>query len=211
MSGMESMDRKRWSTWWKEGRPGALTSEEFEACMAHWVKKGGHSGPERSEKLSEYTALNAVRMRRIGKTYAMSEPMEALLTSGRCNGQHWVVITESWCGDAAQSAPIIGAWAKKAGVPLEWVLRDGANGIIDDFLTRGGRSVPIWIVADKGGRVLHHWGPRPQAAMQMVQEFRSMPEPKLPYSEFAATVQLWYAKDKGRSFEKEAMALLAKD
>jgi len=211
MSGTKSMDRKRWSTWWQAGRPGSLTSEEFKTSMERWVNTGGHSGPEPSEKLSEYTALNAVRMRRIAKTYAISEPMEALLTSEKCSGQHWVVITESWCGDAAQSSPIIEAWARKAGVPLEWVLRDGANGIIDDFLTRGGRSVPIWIVADKRGHVLQRWGPRPKPAMQMVRQYRNLEEPKPAYSEFAAEVQLWYAKDKGRTFEKEAMKMLNLD
>ena len=209
MNGKESIERRRWTEWWAQGRPGALSTEAFQASMEQWVKTDGHSGPEPSEKLSAYTALNAVRMRRVVKTYKMSEPMKALLDGGRCAGQHWVLITESWCGDAAHSTPLVGIWAQRAGVTLHWVLRDGGNGLIDDFLTRGGKSVPIWIVADEEGKVLHCWGPRPQPAMEMVLQYRNAPEPKSPYSEFAAEVQLWYSRDKGQTFEKEAFEMLA--
>ncbi len=209
MSTQGTSERERWSAWWNQGRPDALSSEEFEALMEHWVKTDGHSGAEPSDKLSAYTALNAVRMRRVLKTYKMSDSMKTLLDSGRCAGQHWVLITESWCGDAAQSTPLIAAWAQRAGVPLDWVLRDGENGLIDDFLTRGGRAVPMWIVSDTLGEVLHCWGPRPQPAMEMVNQYRILPEPKPPYAEFAAEVQLWYARDKGRTIEEEAREMLA--
>ena len=35
-------------------------------------------------------------------------------------------------------------WAERAGVPLDVVLRDVPDSIMDDFPTNGGRSIPVW-------------------------------------------------------------------
>ena len=197
-----------WTAWWETGRTGAMSHESYVAAMEQWAERGEHSGPEASEKFAEYTALNWARMKRISKTYKMGEEMKVFLESGACAGQHWVVITESWCGDAIQSGPLIARMAKTAGVTLEWVLRDGPNGIIDDFPTGGGRSIPIWIVADDQGQVLGTWGPRPATVRDKVAEYRARREPKPPYAEYAAEIQLWYARNRGREIEAEALALL---
>ena len=199
-----------WTTWWAAGRPGAMTSVEYMEAMEDWVTRGGNSGSEASEELAGYTVLNATRMRRVYKTYRVCEAMRALLDSGSCRGQHWVVITESWCGDAAQSSPLIRSWAERAGVRLDWVLRDGDQPIIEDFLTNGGRSIPVWVVADEAGRVMGRWGPRPSTARRMALEHRNAPDPKPPYAEFASKLQLWYARDRGREIEEEALALLTR-
>ena len=200
--------RPQWARWWADGRPGAMDTEAYLEAMAEWTAQGAHSGPEASEKLAGYTALNAVRMKRVGKTYKMGEAMTELLHSKACDGQHWVIITESWCGDAAQSGPLISRLAEVAGITLEWVLRDGSNGIIEDFLTNGSKSIPIWIVADATGEVRGTWGPRPNSVKNMVAEYQAQPEPKPSYAEYAAQAQLWYARNRGMEFEAEARALL---
>lgn len=201
-------DRPLWHAWWAEGRPGSFSSDGFMAAMAEWVSQKGHSGPEPSRKMAEYTALNAVRMRRVAKTHVMSPEMQHLLDSGACDGQHWVIITESWCGDGAQTTPIIRKLAERAGVPVYWVLRDSGTTIIDDFLINGGRSVPIWVVADGGGQVLGHWGPRPSTAAAMAAEYRSAPQPREDYDAFSTRLQLWYARNRGKEFEQEALDML---
>jgi len=202
------MERPTWEQWWADGRPSAMTTAAYLDAMSEWVASEAHSGPEPSEKLAEYTALNAVRMKRVAKTYRMGEGMAEFLDSGACRGQHWVVITESWCGDAAQSGPLVARLAERAGVPLEWVLRDGENAVIDDFLTRGGKSIPIWVVANGAGEVLATWGPRPASVRDMVDAYRAQPDPKPPYAEYAAQVQLWYARNRGKEFEDEAYQML---
>ena len=202
------IQRPVWEEWWAKGRPGAMAPDAYDQAMLDWVEHETHSGPEPKEKYAEYTRLNAARARRVAKTYRMSEAMSTWLDSGASEGLHWVVITESWCGDAVQCLPLVRMWAERAGVPLDVVLRDGPDSIMDDFLTNGGRSIPIWIVADADGHVLGQWGPRPATARSMVLEHRNAPEPKPPYSEFAAQVQLWYARDRGVEIEHEALALL---
>lgn len=197
-----------WRKWWAEGRPGAMTAAGYEAAMEDWVAQAAHSGPTPSVKYAGYTQLNLVRMRRLAKTHKVSDAMAAFLDSGCCASQHWVVITESWCGDAVQLLPLVRLWAERAGVGLDVILRDGNDPVIDDFLTRGGRSIPIWVVANETGQVLGQWGPRPATAKKMVLDHRNAPEPKPPYAEFAAQVQLWYARDKGREIEHEALSVL---
>ena len=197
-----------WRKWWTAGRPGAMTAAGYEAAMEDWVAQSAHSGPTPSEKNAAYTKLNLVRMRRLAKTHKVSDAMATFLDSGCCGSQHWVVITESWCGDAIQFMPLVRLWAERAGVCLDVILRDGENPVIDDFMTRGGRSIPIWVVADVSGEVMGQWGPRPATAKKMVMDHRNAPEPKPPYAEFAAQVQLCYARNKGREIEREAHCML---
>ena len=205
---MQELQRPVWAAWWADGRPGAMTPETYGQAMLDWVEQQAHSGPEPKEKYAEYTRLNAARARRVAKTYRMSEDMATILDSGRTEGQHWVVITESWCGDAVQCLPLIRMWAERAEVPLEVMLRDTGVPLIDDFRTRGGRSIPMWVVAETSGAVLGQWGPRPETARRMVLEHKEALEPKPPYAEFASQVQLWYARDRGREIEREAREML---
>ena len=156
---------------------GAMTAEEYDRAMQGWVDAQAHSGPEQKEKYAEYTG--SMQRERGGWPRPIGSRTPCLhgWIQARPGGHHWVVITESWCGDAVQCLPLIRMWAERGGVPLDVVLRDGRNGIMDDFLTNGGRSIPVWIVADGDGRVLGQWGPRPATARDMVLAHRQAPSP----------------------------------
>lgn len=197
----------RWSAWWNGGRPGAFTYDAFIAEVDQWTAAGLHSGSAASESLSKFNALNAVRMRRVAKTLKWPVELAAFLDGGNISDQHWVCITESWCGDAAQTLPFIAAMAERGGAALDVVLRDGDNGLIEDFLSGGSKSIPKWIMADRSGHVLGEWGPRPAPLQQMVQSNKSLEQP-LTKQEMAVQIQLWYARDRGRRFFEEAEALL---
>lgn len=196
-----------WDLWWAAGRPHAMSFMEFERAMERWVEDGVHSGPQDSTDLAHYTRLNAHRMRRARKTMPWTEELRNALAALDADRHHWVLITESWCGDGAMTGALVAAMAEESGIPLEVVLRDGPSGLMDDFLTRGGRSIPIWILADSGGSVLGYWGPRPEPLQAIVDAHRAAPEPKPDYRSFSEQVQLWYARDRGRAFLEEAMAL----
>ncbi len=200
--------RPIWKEWWMSGRPGAMTYMDYVDHMAQWVEEKGHSGPKPSTSLANYTKLNAARMRRVGKTLSWPNEMDAIL-EGLPAGHRWVLITESWCGDAAQAAPLIWAMAEKAGIPLDVVLRDGETRLMDEFLRNGGRSIPVWICASKEGEVLTTWGPRPHVLQNMWEAYRAAPEPKKPKDVFSREAQEWYNRDKGHSFFEDAMAMLS--
>ena len=202
----QELQRPVWAAWWADGRPGAMTPETYGQAMLDWVEQQAHSGPEPKEKWSTPGSMRPGRgewPRRIGcpRTWRRSS-----IPGGRKDNTGW-------------SSPRVGAampcsacrcrmWAERAEVPLEVMLRDTGVPLIDDFRTRGGRSIPMWVVAETSGAVLGQWGPRPETARRMVLEHKEALEPKPPYAEFAAQVQLWYARDRGREIEREAREML---
>lgn len=74
----------------------------------------------------------------------------------------WLAITESWCIDSANSLPVVYKMsAVNPNIEVKVVLRDSSS-IIDNFTTRGSRSIPKVICLDAESLVvLGAWGPRP--------------------------------------------------
>ena len=201
------MTRNIWSTWWANGRPGAILGDAYDAAFKDWVDQGRHSSGDAPSSLVEFTALNAVRMRRVSKTSKIPASLLAVLQTQAVGKLHWTVITESWCGDAAQTGPLMAAMAKQAGISIHWMLRDSPPLLIDDFLTGGSKSIPLWVISNASGEVLGHWGARPQALQQVVSANKSQPD-SLSKQDMAVQIQLWYARDRGRTFFAEAETLL---
>ncbi|MCQ4503980.1 thioredoxin family protein, partial [Vibrio parahaemolyticus] len=61
----------------------------------------------------------------------------------------WLVISESWCGDAAHVMPILNKVAElNDAIDYKIVLRDDNEALMDQFLTNGGKSIPKLIMLD---------------------------------------------------------------
>src|SRR5690606_29582409 len=69
------------------------------------------TGINHSESYLDYTKMNVQRMNRWDKTVKISPELENVVVS-ISSPQVWLVITEAWCGDAAQSIPFIAKVAK---------------------------------------------------------------------------------------------------
>lgn len=169
--------------------------------------EGKTTGKNQSEAMLEYASLNLQRMRRIQKTYHVSEETLSKLST-KNHQMIWLVITEGWCGDAAQNIPILNKLAEAIeGIDLQLILRDEHLDLMDQFLTEGSRSIPKLIAVDKNSRdVLFTWGPRPAVAQQMMVDQKH--NPTLSSEEFKKSLHLWYARDKGASTEKELVDLI---
>src|SRR5690606_13837367 len=118
------------------------------------VKEEKTSGPDQSEELVYYTGLNLVRMERTKKTFAFTEELSEAVRLLRREFK-FVVLTEAWCGDAAQAIPVLGAMEELAegNIELQFLLRDENPELMDQFLTNGGRSIPKLIIYDRKGEV----------------------------------------------------------
>ena len=90
--------------------------EEYYQLMETLTEKGGTTGENQSEGLINYTKLNFSRMKRILKTTQIADEV---LSTVNCltDKLYWVVLTESWCGAAAQNIPV---FAKIAEADLEY-------------------------------------------------------------------------------------------
>src|SRR5690606_21343878 len=112
--------------------------------------------------------------------------------------QIWLVITEAWCGDAAQIAPVLFKMAEASpAITLKFVYRDEHQELRDALLTNGGPSIPELIALNAANDVLFTWGPRPLLAAELVEDFKSKNE--VFTSAFKQELQNWYNKDKGKS------------
>lgn len=174
--------------------------------------EGKTTGPNQSEFYIEIANLNQARMNRLDRKPKLTEETSAFLD--RLDRELiFLVLTEGWCGDAAQSVPVIN-WMVNASQSLHLycLLRDENPELMDQFLTDGARSIPKVIVLDAETKeVLGDWGPRPAEAQKMVIDYKNMPETEKPdYTEFQKQLHTWYARDKTKSTQAEIVKVLSK-
>jgi len=169
---------------------------------------GKTTGDEQSEAMINYTKLNDRRMTRWDKTFKIPEDIQQKLQA--LNKElMFLVITESWCGDAAASLPVVNKIAETSpNISLKVVLRDKSPELIDAFLTNGARSIPKVIILDEANNeIIGEWGPRPSIATQMVADFKE--EHGKLTAEFKQDLQVWYNKNKGQNILEDILELLA--
>ncbi|NUU61164.1 thioredoxin family protein [Paenibacillus agri] len=83
-----------------------------------------------------------------------------------------LILAADWCGDVVRNVPAVFRILETAGIKTEVLILEENQDLMDNFLTMGGRSVPIVIFADTGGYVLGHWGPRPEHVQRLMREFK---------------------------------------
>lgn len=116
-----------------------------------------------------------------------------------------LVIAADWCGDAANTVPVLARLAELVrGMELRVLERDSFPEAIDAYRTNGTRSIPIAIALTESSEELGHWGPRPAALQEWVISNTKM----IPSPQRYAYARKWYAKDKGETTLRELLAAL---
>jgi hypothetical protein len=118
------------------------------------------------------------------------------------------VISEGWCGDAAQLVPVFHKMAELSPrIELKIALRDDNDDLMHLFLTNGSRSIPKLIIIDKNTlEVLGDFGPRPEGAKQLILDYKA--EHGVVDETAKTNLQLWYLHDKGLSTQQEVMEVM---
>lgn len=160
---------------------------------------------EENEMISHYS-LNIKRIERLNKNFQLTDEQKEALKTIEPNFK-LLVITEGWCGDAAQNMPIINAIAEELGIEQKIVLRDDNLDLIDLYLTNGTRSIPIFVGVNADGSEKFRFGPRPKMGMDLLAKYKENPE-VYTKDEFHKDLQLWYNKDKGNSIFNELFELM---
>ncbi|MFK7748168.1 MAG: thioredoxin family protein [Kordia sp.] len=185
----------------------AISYQEYRTLVQNLVAEGKSTGELQTEALSNYSMLNDKRMKRLDKTTKLTE--EAVAEIKSYNGDvTWLVLTESWCGDAAQTMPVINKVAAlNDNITMKVVLRDENEALMNEFLTNGGKSIPKLIAIDNAsGNVIGDWGPRPTKATQLVNDYKAAHGKLTP--EFKQDLQVWYNKDKGQNTVADLLKLV---
>ena len=184
----------------------SMSYQDYRALVAKLVEENGTTGPNQTEALIEYTKMNDRRMKRWDKTLKLSEEAQSKIAANE-NPMTWLVLTESWCGDAAHVMPVINKVAEQnENIDYKVVLRDENEALMDAFLTNGGRAIPKLILLDKAtNEVIDTFGPRPSTATQMVVDYKTEHGQLTP--EFKEDLQRWYNKDKGQTVVSDLVNL----
>ena len=185
----------------------AITYQDYRTLVGTLVSGTSTSGIEKTEDLAHYTMLNDRRMNRWDKTVKISEDVRQKFSNFKSNVT-WLVLTESWCGDAAHVIPVLNKMAELSEhIDLKLVFRDENEDLMNQFLTHGSQSIPKVIIIDTdSNEVLYTYGPRPSKATQLVQDYKSKYGRLTP--EFKEDLQTWYNKDKGQNIIDDMVKLL---
>ena len=185
----------------------SFSYQEYRDFVTDLAKEDKTTGHEQREDLIHYTQLNEARLHRLDKTIQVVDEVKTVLQN-LSKEYTWLVISESWCGDAAQILPVINKMAEVSDkIDLRIVLRDDNEDLMNLFLTNGTKSIPKLIIIDKAtNEVVNDFGPRPKGAKQLILDY------KAAYGIVDETakieLQKWYLQDKGISTQKEIMELL---
>ncbi len=184
-----------------------MTYAKYREFVSELAKNRSTSGPEQLESLINYTELNDRRMKRWDKTLKISEEMETKIKELNSD-LTFLVLTESWCGDASPSLPVMNKVVElNDKLEMRIVLRDENLPLMDEFLTNGSRSIPKLIVMNNAtAKVIGEWGPRPSIATQMVEDYKK--EHGKLTADFKQDLQVWYNKDKGKNILEDIVDLL---
>lgn len=180
----------------------AMDYTQYNLLFKQLVAEGRTTGEETQDKI-DYTKLNFSRTKRLDKTAKISEEASQVF-SNIPNKQTWLVISEPWCGDAAQTLPFLNKIAELSeNIDLKIVLRDENLDLMNQFLTNGSQSIPMVIMLDANYNVINTFGPRSKAATKLVSDYK-MEHGKIDAA-FKELLQNWYNKDKGVSIVEDLL------
>lgn len=192
----------------KNSLENSMSYQAYRALVKQMSLENSTTGNDKTEDLVHYTKLNEQRMKRWDKTIKVPKKAENRI-NGFNNDITWIVISESWCGDAAHVLPVLNKIAElNSHINLRIVLRDENPELMDAYLTQGNRAVPKLIIMDDTGDVLDTYGPRPTEATSLVNSYKTKYGALTP--EFKEDLQHWYNNDKGQNIIKDMVGILCK-
>ncbi|MGC5327474.1 thioredoxin family protein [Brevibacillus sp. SYSU BS000544] len=83
------------------------------------------------------------------------------------------IIAADWCGDVIRNVPVLFRLVEEMQLPCELMVMEEHLDLIDQFLTMGGRAIPIMLITDEKGTVMGKWGPRPEHVQAVMRQFKA--------------------------------------
>lgn len=184
----------------------AISYAQYIKLIDELLAKGKTTGSNQSDAMLDYAKLNRHRMSRLEKTIELSDEVKRSAQNTK-RKQIWLIITEGWCGDAAQNVPVIEKIAAESDkIETRYVLRDENLELMDQYLTKGARAIPKLIILDADSlEVLGTWGSRPAPAQEMFYELKKDGTDK---AQIVEILQRWYNEDRGKSLQAEFVEIL---
>jgi len=186
----------------------AISYHAYRRLIDTFLQPEKSTAPKYSDSLMEYTRLNVMRMNRLDKTVEIIPELKDAITQIN-KPQTWLILTEGWCGDAAQIIPALyKATSLNENIALGFLLRDDNLELMDMYLTDGkSRSLPKLIALDENNNELFNWGPRPVILQEL---FYHLKAKALSDDAIKEEIHKWYAQDKTVTIQIELLQILNK-
>jgi hypothetical protein len=186
----------------------ALSYDEYLMLTKELVGEKKTSGDEQSEEKIQFTALNLQRMSRLNKTAIITDDLKLSLAK-IIKPITILVITEAWCGDAAQQLPWLAKIAEiNTLVSLKIVLRDENHDLMNQYLTNGNKSIPVTLFVNGHNNEIAKLSIRPTLLMRL---FKQWTAEGLSKEEKMMNVHNWYTKNKGINFQADIASVLTQN
>ena len=185
-----------------------MSYQAYRQLASRLTAEGKTSGTNQSKDLVAYSKLNEQRMHRLDKTAQLTEQTLQALAK-HSEPQVWVLLTEVWCGDAAQSVPYIAKIAEaNPHISLYIYLRDEHTALMDMYLRNGGRAIPM-LISISADTFEEHWHSRArtQSTQAMVQAYKDHPQGE--FKDFVEKLHAWYTQNKGVELQEEIVQLIS--
>jgi hypothetical protein len=125
-----------------------------------------------------------------------------------------LILAADWCGDVVRNVPVVLKALENSGIPVEILIKEDHMDVMEQYLTLGGQAIPIVIIADTGGFVHGHWGPRPKHVQEVMIRFKKEnPDREAPdYEENikAARVEMGQQYGEGTAYHQVIVSELRK-
>ena len=187
----------------------AYSYTEYKSLVSELILQGKSTGHIQTENLLHYSQLNETRIKRLDKTIVITDEIKNILEF-LDKKLIWLVLSEGWCGDAAQLLPIMNKMAEVSkNIDLKIVLRDDNEALMNLFLTNGSKAIPKLIIIDEATKeVIGDWGPRPEPAHKLIADYKEANG--VVDETVKIELQKWYLNDKGLTTQDELATLLKK-
>jgi len=186
----------------------ARSYTKYRELIETLLMEGKTTNGDNSAEMLHFTALNVQRMNRIEKITLLSEPFIQAIKKLK-KYYHLLVISEGWCGDAAQIVPLFHKMTEISPekFDLRFILRDEHLPLMDQHLTNNARSIPVLLLLDEEGELILKWGPRPDLLQQLLKGWRiDTPEHDL----WSEKLHLWYGRDRTYTTQLELTEMVEK-
>jgi hypothetical protein len=186
----------------------AMDYDDYRQMIDELVEQDKTTGENHSEEMVYCTKMNVQRMNRLDKRIELADSLVKELNE-LDEKWIWLVLTEAWCGDAAQNiSPIVKIAKESDNIDVKFILRDEHLDIMDRYLTNGGRSIPKLICLDaETFEEMGSWGPRPEAAQEKAMEWKN--DEDISKEEWAKKLHKWYAKNRTKELQSEFKELIS--
>ena len=193
----------------KDSLNNSIDYDNYYRLMQKLVQDKYTTGDVLSDSHVNFTLLNEKCMSRWNKRLKVSNKDKKEIMKFNLE-MIWLIISESWCGDAAHILPVLNAVAElNDHFDLRIALRDDNKELMNLFLTDGKRAIPKLIMLNSNTlEVIDSYGPRPIIVTEIVEKFKTK-NGQLT-SDFKEHLQHWYNQDKGQTIIHDLIDLLEK-